>query len=143
MAISSGAREIAAVLDTALLQALVLTGQSSAAVELLKAVNYCEVKICEEFLQKRNHHDALLELYKCNAMHHEALKLLHQLIEESKSDQAQAELRQKFKPEMIIDYLKVSLPVYCEYISLSEIWMDDMSKIWHLYSQLMNYIIAL
>ncbi|KAE9452285.1 hypothetical protein C3L33_15810, partial [Rhododendron williamsianum] len=106
MAISSGAREIAAVLDTALLQALVLTGQSSAAVELLKTVNYCEVKICEEFLQKRNHYDALLELYKCNAMHHEALKLLHQLIEESKSDQAQAELRQKFKPEMIIDYLK-------------------------------------
>lgn len=143
MAISSGAREIAAVLDTALLQALVLTGQSSAAVELLKTVNYCEVKICEEFLQKRNHYDALLELYKCNAMHHEALKLLHQLIEESKSDQAQAELRQKFKPEMIIDYLKVGLPVYCEYISLSEIWMDDMSKIWHLYSQLMNYIIAL
>ncbi|XP_058202095.1 vacuolar sorting protein 39 [Rhododendron vialii] len=106
MAISSGAREIAAVLDTALLQALVLTGQSSAAVELLKTVNYCEIKICEEFLQKRNHYDALLELYKCNAMHHEALKLLHQLIEESKSDQAQAELRQKFKPEMIIDYLK-------------------------------------
>ncbi|KAI8568802.1 hypothetical protein RHMOL_Rhmol02G0228700 [Rhododendron molle] len=106
MAISSGAREIAAVLDTALLQALVLTGQSSAAVELLKTVNYCEVKICEEFLQKRNHYDALLELYKCNAMHHEALKLLHQLIEESKSDQVQAELRQKFKPEMIIDYLK-------------------------------------
>ena len=99
---------MASVLDTALLQALLLTGQFSAAVELLKGVNYCDVKICEEFLQKRNQYVALLELYKCNAMHHEALKLLHQLVEESKSDQLQAELPQKFKPEMIIDYLKVS-----------------------------------
>ncbi|PSS30825.1 Vam6/Vps39-like protein [Actinidia chinensis var. chinensis] len=106
ISISSGAREMASVLDTALLQALLLTGQFSAAVELLKGVNYCDVKICEEFLQKRNQYVALLELYKCNAMHHEALKLLHQLIEESKSDQSQAELLQKFKPEMIIDYLK-------------------------------------
>ncbi|KAL7255835.1 hypothetical protein ACSBR1_009884 [Camellia fascicularis] len=106
ISISSGAREMAAILDTALLQALLLTGQSSAAVELLKGVNYCDVKICEEVLQKRNQYVGLLELYKCNAMHREALKLLHQLVESSKSDQPQAELIQKFKPEMIIDYLK-------------------------------------
>ena len=107
---------MASVLDTALLQALLLTGQFSAAVELLKGVNYCDVKICEEFLQKRNQYVALLELYKCNAMHHEALKLLHQLVEESKSDQAQAELPQKFKPEMIIGYLKVSCVLeYCSF----------------------------
>ncbi|KAL7178309.1 hypothetical protein ACSBR2_031458 [Camellia fascicularis] len=60
---SSGAREMAATPDTALLQALLLTGLSSAAVELLK--------------------------------------------ESSKSDQPQAKLIQKFKPEMIIDYVKV------------------------------------
>ncbi|XP_065851634.1 vacuolar sorting protein 39 [Euphorbia lathyris] len=101
--INSGAREMAAILDTALLQALLLTGQSSAAIELLKGINYCDLKICEEILQKGNHHAALLELYKCNSMHHEALKLLHQLVEESKS---QAELTSKFKPESMIEYLK-------------------------------------
>ena len=100
---------MAAILDTALLQALILTGQSSSAVELLKGLNYCDVKICEEFLQKWNQYVGLLELYKRNAMHREALKLLHQLVEESKSEQPRMELSQKFKPEMIIDYLKVSL----------------------------------
>ncbi|XP_027116271.2 vacuolar sorting protein 39-like isoform X2 [Coffea arabica] len=104
--ISSVARDLAAILDTALLQALILTGQSSSAVELLKGLNYCDVKICEEFLQKWNQYVGLLELYKSNAMHREALKLLHQLVEESKSEQPRMELSQKFKPEMIIDYLK-------------------------------------
>lgn len=104
---------MAAILDTALLQALILTGQSSSALELLKGLNYCDVKICEEFLQKRNQYVGLLELYKSNAMHRDALKLLHQLVEESKSEQPQIELTQKFKPEMIIEYLKVSLtPLY-------------------------------
>ncbi|XWS45411.1 hypothetical protein CRYUN_Cryun15aG0134400 [Craigia yunnanensis] len=104
--INSAAREMAAILDTALLQALLLTGQSSAALELLKGLNYCDVKICEEILQKGNHHAALLELYRSNSMHREALKLLHQLVEESKSNQLQAELIQKFSPEAIIEYLK-------------------------------------
>ncbi|KAL3505909.1 hypothetical protein ACH5RR_031291 [Cinchona calisaya] len=104
--ISSVARDMAAILDTALLQALILTGQSSSALELLKGLNYCDVKICEEFLQKRNQYVGLLELYKSNSMHREALKLLHQLVEESKSEQPQIELAQKFKPEMIIAYLK-------------------------------------
>ncbi|CAK9324261.1 unnamed protein product [Citrullus colocynthis] len=104
--VSSGAREMAAILDTALLQALLFTGQSFAALELLKGLNYCDVKICEEILQKNKHYSALLELYRCNSMHREALKLLHQLVEESKANESQTELIQKFKPEMIIDYLK-------------------------------------
>lgn len=104
--ISSGGRERAAILDTALLQALILTGQSSTAVELLKGLNYCDLKICEEFLQKRKNYTALLGLYKCNDMHREALKLLLQLVEESKSDRPRPDLPQKFTPEMIIDYLK-------------------------------------
>ncbi|KAF3439338.1 hypothetical protein FNV43_RR17615 [Rhamnella rubrinervis] len=103
--IGSGAREMAAILDTALLQALLLTGQSSA-LELLKGLNYCDLKICEEILQKNNHYTALLELYKCNSMHCEALKLLHKLVEDSKSNQFPTELSQKFKPESIIEYLK-------------------------------------
>ncbi|KAJ0039961.1 hypothetical protein Pint_28286 [Pistacia integerrima] len=83
-----------------------LTGQSSAPLELLKGVNYCDVKICEENLLKMNHYAALLELYKSNSMHREALKLLHQLVEESKSNQSQLELTHKFNPESIIEYLK-------------------------------------
>lgn len=121
IAISSGARETAAILDTALLQALLLTGQSSAALELLKSLNYCDIKICEEILQKRNHHAALLELYKCNGMHRDALKLLHQLVEDSKADQPQAEISQKFKPTMIIEYLKVSGVIWCKSIFLDKI----------------------
>ncbi|XVF17891.1 hypothetical protein REPUB_Repub10bG0163900 [Reevesia pubescens] len=104
--INSAAREMAAILDTALLQALLLTGQSSAALELLKGLNYCDVKICEEILQKGNHYAALLELYRSNTMHREALNLLHRLVEESKLNQSQAELIQKFSPEAIIEYLK-------------------------------------
>ncbi|PKI63662.1 vacuolar sorting protein 39 isoform X2 [Punica granatum] len=104
--ISSGARDMAAILDTALLQSLLLTGQSSAALELLKGLNYCDVKICEEILQKRNFYAAVLELYKCNSMHREALKMLHQLVEESKSNESQGDLNKKFKPESMIEYLK-------------------------------------
>ncbi|XP_031108338.1 vacuolar sorting protein 39 isoform X1 [Ipomoea triloba] len=104
--IGSVARDMAAILDTALLQALILTGQASAALDLLRGVNYCDVKICEEFLLKRSQYFCLIELYKTSGMHREALKLLHQLVEESTSDQAPAELSQKFKPELIIEYLK-------------------------------------
>lgn len=96
---------MASILDTALLQALFLTGQSSSAIELLKGLNYCDLKICEEILQKGNNNVALLELYKCNSMHREALELLHQLVEESKSNPS--EVTHRFKPEAIIEYLKV------------------------------------
>ncbi|KAH0772166.1 hypothetical protein KY290_016147 [Solanum tuberosum] len=104
--ITSIARDMAAILDTALLQALFLTGQSSAATDFLKALNYCDVKICDAFLQERSQYACQIELYRCNSMHHEALKLLHQLVEESKSEQTPVELLTKFKPDMIIEYLK-------------------------------------
>ncbi|KAL4361456.1 hypothetical protein GQ457_04G019110 [Hibiscus cannabinus] len=104
VSINSAAREIAAILDTALLQALLLTGQSSAAVELLKGLNYCDAKICEEILQRVNHYAALLELYRSNSMHREALTLLQQLLEQP--NQSQSELIQKLSPEAIIEYLK-------------------------------------
>ncbi|TMX00713.1 hypothetical protein EJD97_000302 [Solanum chilense] len=104
--ITSIARDMAAILDTALLQALFLTGQSSAATNFLKVLNYCDVKICDAFLQERSQYACQIELYRCNSMHHEALKLLHQLVEESKSEQTPVELLTKFKPDMIIEYLK-------------------------------------
>ncbi|KAK2372893.1 vacuolar sorting protein [Trifolium repens] len=104
MSVGSGARELAAILDTALLQALLLTGQSSAALELLRGVNYCDMKICEEILRKGNLNVALLELYKCKSLHRQALELLHKLVEESIS--SQSEITQRFKPEDIVEYLK-------------------------------------
>ncbi|XP_042513869.1 vacuolar sorting protein 39-like isoform X1 [Macadamia integrifolia] len=104
--ISSGTREMATILDTALLQAQFHTGQSSAVLDLLKGLNYCDIKICEEFLQERNYYSALLELYKCNEMHREALKLLNQLVEESNSGQVHSESAERCRPEMIIEYLK-------------------------------------
>lgn len=97
---------MASILDTALLQALLLTGQSSVALELLRGVNYCDLKICVEILRKGNHNVALLELFKCNSLHREALELLHKLVEESRS--SQSEITQRFKPEDIVEYLKVT-----------------------------------
>ncbi|EOX91102.1 Vacuolar sorting protein 39 [Theobroma cacao] len=47
--INSAAREMAAILDTALLQALLLTGQSSVALELLKCLNYCDAELIQKF----------------------------------------------------------------------------------------------
>ncbi|XP_078171636.1 vacuolar sorting protein 39 isoform X1 [Carex rostrata] len=99
--VSSVARETATVLDTALLQGLVLTNQLKGVLDMLKGMNYCDLKICEEFLKEMNHYIVLLELYKCNGMHHEALKLLNQLVEETNT-----EISEKFKPNMIINYLK-------------------------------------
>ncbi|CAL4926989.1 unnamed protein product [Urochloa decumbens] len=103
---SSIAREMATVLDTSLLQALILTGQSSGATELLKGLNYCDLKICEEFLKERSEYMVLLELYRSNEMHREALQLLNQLVEESKSEMENTDFNKKFNPQMIIEYLR-------------------------------------
>lgn len=103
---SSIAREMATVLDTSLLQALILTVQSSAATSLLKGLNYCDLKICEEFLKDRNEYMILLELYRSNEMHREALQLLNQLVEESKSEMGNTDFDKKFSPQMIIEYLR-------------------------------------
>ncbi|EEE59815.1 hypothetical protein OsJ_12351 [Oryza sativa Japonica Group] len=103
---SSIAREMATVLDTSLLQALILTGQSSGAIELLKGLNYCDLKICKEFLEERSDYMVLLELYKSNEMHREALQLLNQLVEESKAEMGKNDFNKKFNPQMIIEYLR-------------------------------------
>ncbi|XP_047092295.1 vacuolar sorting protein 39-like [Lolium rigidum] len=103
---SSVARELATVLDTSLLQALILTRQSSGAVELLKGLNYCDLKICEEFLKERSDYMVLIELYRSNDMHREALQLLNQLVEKSKSEMANTDSIKKINPQMIIEYLR-------------------------------------
>nr|GFB19694.1 hypothetical protein [Tanacetum cinerariifolium] len=55
--------------------------KTAAALDLLKGFNYCDVKICEEILQKGNH---------------EALELLHLLVEDAKSDEPTVVQHQKF-----------------------------------------------
>jgi hypothetical protein len=104
---------MATVLDTSLLQALLLTRQSSGAIELLKGLNYCDLKICEEFLKERSEYMVLLELYKSNEMHREALQLLNQLVEESKSEMENTDFSKKFNPQMIIEYLRVLFVLAC------------------------------
>ncbi|KAL0798538.1 hypothetical protein Bca101_053713 [Brassica carinata] len=123
--LNSSAREMAAILDTALLQALLHTGQSGAAIDLLKGVNYCDINICEEILMKSESYSALLELFKSNSMHHEALKLLKQLLEESKSNQSQTDVTQIFRPELIIEYLKAGF-TYANFFVLSMYRTDPM-----------------
>ncbi|CAG7898802.1 unnamed protein product [Brassica rapa] len=71
-----------------------------------QGVNYCDVNICEEILMKSKNYSALLELFKSNSMHHEALKLLKQLLEDSKSNQSKTDVTELFSPELIIEYLK-------------------------------------
>ena len=105
--ISSVARERASILDTALLQAMILTGHSTGALELMRGPNYCDLKICEEFLLEKKCHALLLELYKGKQMHREALKLLVQLVQESSSNATDPMSTQKFMPDMVIEYLKV------------------------------------
>jgi hypothetical protein len=104
---------MATVLDTSLLQALLLTRQSSGAIELLKGLNYCDLKICEEFLKERSEYMVLLELYKSNEMHREALQLLNQLVEESKFEMENTDFSKKFNPQMIIEYLRVLFVLVC------------------------------
>jgi len=103
---SGGAREIATILDTALVQSLLLTGQSSGVLELLQGPNYCDVKICEDFMLQRGHYSELIELYKYNEMHREALKLLNQLVAGSDSLPVPLTDKQTFGPQSIIEYLK-------------------------------------
>ena len=114
---SSVAREMANVLDTSLLQALILTRQSPGAIELLKGLNYCDLKICEEFLKEKSDYMVLLELYRSNDMHREALQLLNRLVEESKSAMANADFSKKFNPQMIIEYLRVLFFLLCHHMT--------------------------
>jgi hypothetical protein len=49
----------------------------------------------------------LLELYRSNDMHRDALQLLNRLVEESKSEITNIDFSKRFNPQMIIEYLRV------------------------------------
>lgn len=73
------ARELATVLDTALVQALLATDNSQAALQLLKGPNYCNVTACKEMMWAGGHYNELLELYRSQKMLHAAIELLKNL----------------------------------------------------------------
>lgn len=101
------AREAAVVLDTALVQAFLGSGQSSLAKEILKSPNYCDLAACEEVMVKGGHYSELIELYRSNQNHREALQLLNRLAQDSSSE----ELRnsQRYGPQDIVNYILVKM----------------------------------
>ncbi|KAL3694865.1 hypothetical protein R1sor_008516 [Riccia sorocarpa] len=100
------ARELAIVLDTALVQALLATDQSQAALKLLKGPNYCDIAPCEEMMLATGHYMELIELYKSHKMHSQALRLLNDLAEKPESFAVPPEDTVEARSQNILDYLK-------------------------------------
>ncbi|CAM6117042.1 unnamed protein product [Calypogeia fissa] len=98
------ARELATVLDTALVQALLATDNSQAALQLLKGPNYCDVAACKEMMLAGGHYMELFELYRSNKMHHAAVQLLISLADKPDSFAVQPDESQ-FGAQIIVDYL--------------------------------------
>ncbi|KAL2632858.1 hypothetical protein R1flu_004337 [Riccia fluitans] len=100
------ARQLAIVLDTALVQALLATDQSQAALKLLKGANYCDIAPCEEMMLAAGHYLELIELYKSHQMHPQALRLLNTLAEKPDSFAVPPEDSLELRSQNILDYLK-------------------------------------
>ncbi|KAG6549551.1 hypothetical protein Mapa_008932 [Marchantia paleacea] len=100
------ARQLAIVLETALVQAMLATDQSQAALGLLKGPNYCDIAPCEEVMLATGHYLELVELYKSHKMHRQALKLLNDLAEKPESFAVPPKESQEVRSQIIIDYLK-------------------------------------
>ncbi|EFJ23179.1 hypothetical protein SELMODRAFT_442906 [Selaginella moellendorffii] len=98
-------RKSAAVLDTALIQALLLTNQSPVAIQLLRGSNYCDVDACREMMLAGGFYKELLELYQFNKMHKEALQLLARLVENPESFPVPPP-KDAYGPEALVDYLQ-------------------------------------
>eukprot|EP00250_Pteridium_aquilinum_P027633 c3535_g1_i1 orf=204-3350(-) len=103
---SYGAKELAIILDTALVQAQLFAGQSSAALQLLMKPNYCDVESCEAMMMQGSHFKEMLQLYKYNRLHRKVLDLLNQLLVENEAMEETQVASPQFGPEEIIEYLK-------------------------------------
>ncbi|KAJ7282158.1 hypothetical protein O6H91_Y358400 [Diphasiastrum complanatum] len=99
-------RELATVLDTALVQAYLLTDQCASALQLLKGPNYCDVTTCKDMMMNGGHFAELIELYKYNRMHQEALQLLNRIVGNSDTLEASPHENQQFGFEALVEYLK-------------------------------------
>lgn len=101
-----GSKELAIILDTALVQAELFSRQSLAALELLTKPNYCDVESCEPMMIQGSHAKELLQLYKYNQLHRKVLELLNQLVAEKDTVEDPQVAAQQFGSEEIVEYLK-------------------------------------
>ncbi|KAI5082169.1 hypothetical protein GOP47_0001912 [Adiantum capillus-veneris] len=99
-------KEWAIILDTALVQAQLLSQQSSAALDLLTKPNYCDVEACEAIMTQGSYFRELLQLYEYNQLHRKVLGLLNQLVEGKESSEEPQVATKQVGPEEIIEYLK-------------------------------------
>jgi hypothetical protein len=101
------ARELAIVLDTALIQALLATDNLTTALQLLSGPNFADVGACEDVMFAGGHYRELLQLYKCNHDHRPALLLLNRLAEHPESFPVPPKDPTQFGSKAIVDYLQV------------------------------------
>ena len=85
-----------------------LSGQPSAALELLTGLNFCDVDTCEEMMNQGSYVKELLQLYKYNELHCKVLELLNQLAMDKNSATYSELSTYQVGPEDIMDYLKVT-----------------------------------
>ncbi|KAH7372762.1 hypothetical protein KP509_17G019800 [Ceratopteris richardii] len=101
-----GSKEMAILLDTALVQAYLFSEQASEALKLLAKPNYCDVEACEAMMAQGAYFKELLQLYKYNQMHHKVLDLLNQMVESRESVEGPQMATEQVGSEEIVEYLK-------------------------------------
>lgn len=100
------AREAAVVLDTALVQALVSTDNLSMALQVLSGPNFADVGACEDVMLEGGHYAELVQLYKSNHKHREALLFLNRLAEHPESFATPPKNPEQFGHKAIVEYLQ-------------------------------------
>ncbi|KAE8707094.1 MIP18 family protein [Hibiscus syriacus] len=107
ISINSAAREMAAILDTALLQALLLTGQSAAALDLLKGLNYCDAGLIKKFSP-----EAIIEYIKplCGTDPMLVLEFSMPTLESCPTQTIEMFLSGNIPADMVNSYLKQHVP---------------------------------
>ncbi|KAG0561985.1 hypothetical protein KC19_9G108400 [Ceratodon purpureus] len=101
-----GAREAAVVLDTALVQALLSTDNLAMALQVLSGTNYADVDACDDVMLEGGHYAELVQLYKSNHKHREALLFLNRLAEHPESFATPPKNPEQFGPKAIVEYLQ-------------------------------------
>jgi hypothetical protein len=100
------AREDAVILDTGLVQAVMYTDNLSMALQVLSGPNYADVGACEDVMLEGGHYAELVQLYKSNHKHREALLFLNRLAEHPESFPVPPKNPEQFGAKAIVDYLQ-------------------------------------
>ena len=118
-------KELAIILDSALVQAYLLSGQSSAASELLTRLNFCDVETCKEMMNQGSYVKELLQLYKYNGLHRKVLELLNRFSMDTESMTSSEVSTYQVGHEEIINYLKVMFSFMPMYAGLCDLVVVD------------------